>query len=215
MFKSSSIVYDINIICKILSIILMITSLTLLKSPVFLVFIGLFFLVTTLEFKKISILAMIGTFLSILATFYSPILFFSKLILLLIYMCLVKKITSAAEMRYILEITLYKFQSKKITFYILYIIYFFKQLKKNVKILDRLRDEYGMVRDLFYIRYSLRKAWKKTKYEMRELIQMNNLRFYNFSKQRTYVEKPKWESWDTKYLLIHLVFTVLICIYGR
>lgn len=84
-----------------------------------------------------------------------------------------------------------------------------------MRILDRLRDEYGMARDFFYIRFTLKKAWKKTKYEMKELITMNDLRFYNFSNKRTYVEKPRWESWDTKYLFVHIVLGVLFYIYGR
>lgn len=215
MFKSNSIVYDINIICKVLSVLCMLVTFIILKSPVFLVFLGLFFLIISLEFKKTAILAMIGILLSILSTFMLVIFWIPKTILFITYLCLVKRITNAAEMRYALEVTLYKFQSKKITFHILYFIYFFKQLRKNMRILDRLRDEYGMARDFFYLRFTLKKAWRKTKYEMKELIMMNDLRFYNFSKKRTYVEKPHWESWDTKYLFIHITLGVLFYIYGR
>ncbi len=215
MFKSNSIVYDINIICKVISILCMLVTFIILKSQVFLVFLGVFFLVIALEFKKTAILTMIGILLAILSTFIPAIFWIPKIILFITYLCLVKRITNAAEMRYALEVTLYKFQSKKITFHILYFIYFFKQLRKNMRILDRLRDEYGMARDFFYIRFTLKKAWKKTKYEMKELITMNDLRFYNFSNKRTYVEKPRWESWDTKYLFVHIVLGVLFYIYGR
>lgn len=215
MFKSNSIVYDINIICKVISILCMLVTFIILKSQVFLVFLGVFFLVIALEFKKTAILTMIGILLAILSTFIPAIFWIPKIILFIAYLCLVKRITNAAEMRYALEVTLYKFQSKKITFHILYFIYFFKQLRKNMRILDRLRDEYGMARDFFYIRFTLKKAWKKTKYEMKELITMNDLRFYNFSNKRTYVEKPRWESWDTKYLFVHIVLGVLFYIYGR
>lgn len=215
MFKSNSIVYDINIICKVISILCMLVTFIILKSQVFLVFLGVFFLVIALEFKKTAILTMIGILLAILSTFIPAIFWIPKIILFIAYLCLVKRITNAAEMRYALEVTLYKFQSKKVTFHILYFIYFFKQLRKNMRILDRLRDEYGMARDFFYIRFTLKKAWKKTKYEMKELITMNDLRFYNFSNKRTYVEKPRWESWDTKYLFVHIVLGVLFYIYGR
>ena len=84
-----------------------------------------------------------------------------------------------------------------------------------MRILDRLRDEYGMARDFFYTRFSLKKAWKKTKYEMKEMIVMNDLRFYNYSKQRTYTEKPKWERWDTKFLFVHIMLSTLLIVFGR
>lgn len=215
MFKRNSIVYDINIICKVICTFLMMIAMILLKVPSVLVFLGIFFLGISLEFRKISIITMMGILLSILATFHPSIFWLPKIILFVTYLCLLKKITKASEMRYVLEVTLYKFQSKKITFRILYMIYFFKQLRKNMRILDRLRDEYGMVRDFFYMKFTLKKAWKKTKYEMKDLIMMNDLRFYNYSKNRAYTEKPKWEKWDTKYLLVHILVLIVFYICGR
>lgn len=215
MFKTNSIFYDMNIISKIICIVIIGISFSLLRMPAYLVFFGLFLLIIAFEFKKTSIFAMIGILLSILATFYEKIFFIPKIILFIVYIYLVKKITKASELRYLLEKTLYKFQSKRITFKIIYIIYFFKQLQKNMRILDRLRDEYGMANDFFYFRFSLVKSWKKTRYEMKELITMNNLRFYNYSKQRTYVEKPTWEKWDTKYLLFHIAVLIFFVVYGR
>ncbi len=215
MFKSNSIVYDINIICKVICTLFMLLSIILLKVPSVLVFLGIFFLGIGLEFRKISILSIIGILFSILATFYHSIFWLPKMILFITYLCLLKKITKAPELRYVLEVTLYKFQSKKVTFRILYMIYFFKQLRKNMRILDRLRDEYGMARDFFYLRFTFKKAWKKTKYEMKDLITMNDLRFYNYSKDRTYTEKPKWERWDTKYLLVHMLILIVFYAFGR
>lgn len=215
MFKKNSIVYDMNIICKLICALLMLISLIIIKIPSIVVFLGIFLLGTCLEFRKITILNMIGVLLSIVSTFHYSILWLAKVFIYLSYLCLFKKITEASEFRYLLEVTLYKFQSKKVTFRILYCIYFFKQLRKNMRILDRLRDEYGMARDFFYTRFSLKKAWKKTKYEMREIIIMNDLRFYNYSKRRTYTEKPRWERWDTKYLFCHIVLFILLFVFGR
>jgi len=215
MFKKNSMVYDINIICKLICALLMMVSFILIKIPSVTVFLGIFFLGTCLEFRKITILNMIGVLLAILSTFHPSFFWLAKIVIYLSYLCLLKKITEASEFRYLLEVTLYKFQSKKITFRILYCIYFFKQLRKNMKILDRLRDEYGMARDFFYTRFSFKKAWKKTKYEMKEMIVMNDLRFYNYSKRRTYTEKPRWERWDTKYLFCHLIIFVLLFVFGR
>ena len=158
---------------------------------------------------------MIAILFAIAANFIEGILWLPKLILLLVYLLLVKKFTKTSELRYLLEVTLYKFQSKQITFKILNIIYFFKQLRKNINIFDRLRDEYGMAKDFFYIRFSFKKAWKKTRYEMKEFIMMNDLRFYNYSKERTYIEKITWERWDTKYLLFHILIFIVTFLLGR
>lgn len=215
MFKENSIVYDMNIICKLICALLMLVTLIFIKVPTIIVFLGIFFLGIGLEFRKITVLNMVGVLIAILSTFYPSLLWVTKLLIYLSYLCLFKKITKASEFRYLLEVTLYKFQSKKITFRILYCIYFFKQLRKNIKILDRLRDEYGMARDFFYTRFSLKKSWKKTKYEMKELIIMNDLRFYNYSNKRTYTEKPRWERWDIKYLFFHIVLSTLLFIFGR
>ncbi len=215
MFKSNSIIYDINILSKAISLILVIISLIALQQPTFLVAFGLITLIIAFPLKNTSVIAMIAILFAIAANFIEGILWLPKLILLLVYLLLVKKFTKTSELRYLLEVTLYKFQSKQITFKILNIIYFFKQLRKNINIFDRLRDEYGMAKDFFYIRFSFKKAWKKTRYEMKEFIMMNDLRFYNYSKERTYIEKITWERWDTKYLLFHILIFIVTFLLGR
>lgn len=215
MFKNNSIIYDINIVSKAISLIPVIVSLIVLHQPTFLVALGLISLVIAFPFKNTSVIAMITVLFAIIANFVEGILWIPKLILLLVYLLIVKKFTKASEFRYLLEVTLYKFQSKQITFKILNKIYFYKQLRKNINIFDRLRDEYGMAKDSFYIWFSFKKAWKKTKYEMKEFIMMNDLRFYSYSKERTYIEKITWESWDTKYLLFHILILAVTIVLGR
>ncbi len=215
MFKKDSIFYDINSICKMLCVFLFLLTLLLLKQPPFLVLIGIFLWVISLEFRKTNLATMIGILLAIGASFEPKILWIPKILFFCVYLSLVKKLTNPTQLRYMLEVTLYKFQSKKITFRILYMIYFFRHIKENMKVLDRLREEYGMRKDFFYFRFSLKKAWKKSKYEMEDLITMNTIRFYNYSKKRTYVEKPTWERWDTKYLLFHIMIFAVIYLYGR
>ena len=50
---------------------------------------------------------------------------------------------------------------------------------------------------------------------MKEFIMMNDLRFYNYSKERTYIEKITWERWDTKYLLFHILIFIVTFLLGR
>lgn len=214
MFKRDSILHDVNIISKTISAVIALLGLIFLHSSALIVLISVVLFFLAHEFKILSKISVIGILFAVLATFFPQWLWIPKCLTFIIYLSLVKKITASQELRYALEVTLYKFQSKKITYHILYIIYFFRYLKKNMVLLDNLREDYGMDKDWFYIRFSLKKAYSKTKYELRDLMEINKLRFYNYSSSRTYIEKPTWEKWDTQYLLAHLVSFLFILIYG-
>ncbi len=214
MFKKDSLLYEVNIISKLISSLLVIVSLLFLHSSALIVLISVVLCFLSLEFKFISKVGIFGVLLSILTTFYPQFMGITKFIIFMEYIMLIKKVTDSSELRYILEVTLYKFQSKKITYHILYIIYFFRYLKKNMRLLDNLREDYAIEKDFFYIRFSLKKAYAKTKHEIRDLMEINQLRFYNYTSKRTYIEKPTWEKWDTNYLLFHIAVLVFMIIYG-
>ena len=214
MFNKDSILYQVNIISKFIGIILSLIGIIILKIPGFIVLISIVLLTLSISFKYTFRYSIISLIISIIASFFPQILWISKILIFINYLILIKKLTKAVDLRYILEVTLYKFQSKKITYKVLYLIYFFKYLKLNHKTLSKLRDEYGIKKDWFYFKFSWKKAYQKTKYEMSEFLIMNNLRFYNLSSKRTYLEKPTWERWDTLYVLFHILLLVFITIYG-
>lgn len=214
MFNKDSILYQVNIISKFIGIILSLIGIIILKIPGFIVLISIVLLTLSTSFKYTFRYSIISLIISIIASFFPQILWISKILIFINYLILIKKLTKAVDLRYILEVTLYKFQSKKITYKVLYLIYFFKYLKLNHKTLSKLRDEYGIKKDWFYFKFSWKKAYQKTKYEMSEFLIMNNLRFYNLSSKRTYLEKPTWERWDTLYVLFHILLLVFITIYG-
>ena len=214
MFNRDSILYQVNVISKILGIILSLVSIIYIQIPGLIVLISIILLLLSSSFKFTFRYSMISLAVSIFISFYPPFLWISKILIFINYLILIKKITNTSDLRYMLEVTLYKFQSKKITYHILYVIYFFKYIKKNHKVLSKLRDEYGIHNDWFYIRFSWKKAYLKTKHEMNELMIINNLRFYNYSSKRTYLERPTWERWDSGYLLFHLSVLVFSIVYG-
>ena len=155
-------------------------------------------------------------FLSILSIFFPQILWITKIGILIIYTVLLKKVTQTVELRYVLESTLYRFQSKKITYKILYAIYFIKYFKKNIERMLVLKDDYSMPLNYKLIKFIIKHAYNKTKNQMEIFIEVNKLRFYNDSKNRTYIEKKEtWESWDTNYLIAHIIIMLLTVFYGR
>lgn len=214
MFNKDSILYQVNVISKFIGVILLLISLMVLKTPGFVVLTSIILLSLSVSFRYTFRYSILSLLITILASFFPQIMWMSKIFIFINYLILIKKLTKAVDLRYILEVTLYKFQSKKITYRILYLIYFFKYLKLNHKVLSKLRDEYGIKKDLFYFKFSWKKAYQRTKYEMKEFLTMNNLRFYNLSSKRTYVEQPTWERWDTGYVLFHILLLIFIIIYG-
>lgn len=215
MFNTDSIIKEVNIINKVICYAIVLISLLVCNEPIFIVFVNLFLLIITKQYDNLFKINIFIIAVALLGILFPQILWITKLGILIIYTVLLKKVTRAIELRYVLESTLYRFQQKKITYRILNIIYFGKYFKRNLKRLIVLKDDYGLNYNMKFIHFIIKKAYHKTKEQMKDFIQTNKLRFYNDSKNRTYVEKPTWESWDTNYLIIHIIIFLLTCFYGR
>ncbi len=215
MFNENSIIKDVNIINKAVSYLIIIISLFICSEPIFMLFINLFLLLITKQYQNLFKTSLINIAIIIISIFFTQFLWITKLLTLVIYTVLLKKVTKSTELRYILESTLYRFQSKKITYRILYVIYFARHYKNNIKKLLILKDDYSMKVDFNFIKFIIKKSYQKTKIELKDLMEINKLRFYNYSKERTYIEKPTWESWDTNYIVSHIIILLITLFYGR
>ncbi len=215
MFNTDSIIKEVNIMNKVICYAIVLFSLLVCKDSIFIIFVNLFLLLITKQYPNLFKINIFITAIALLTIVYPQILWISKLGILIIYTALLKKVTRSIELRYILESTLYRFQQKQITYKILCSIYFGKYFKKNLKRLMILKDDYGLNYSIHFVSFIIKKAYYKTKEQMKDFMQINKLRFYNDSKKRTYMEKPTWETWDTNYLLIHIIFALLTCFYGR
>ncbi len=216
MFNKNSIIKEVNIINKLVCYLLILIALIICREPIFIVFVNLTLLIITRQYSKLFKTNLVIMFLSILSIFFPQILWITKIGILIIYTVLLKKVTQTVELRYVLESTLYRFQSKKITYKILYAIYFIKYFKKNIERMLVLKDDYSMPLNYKLIKFIIKHAYNKTKNQMEIFIEVNKLRFYNDSKNRTYIEKKEtWESWDTNYLIAHIIIILLTVFYGR
>ena len=215
MFNTDSIIKEVNILNKLLCYFIVLISLFIVKEPIFIVLVNLFLLIITKQYPKLLKTNIFNILVSLLAIIFPQILWITKIIIIVIYTILLKKVTKAIELRYVLESTLYRFQQKQITYRILYAIYFGKYFKNNVKRLVILKDDYELKCNIKLIVFIIKQSYNKTKEQMKEFMQINKLRFYNDSKERTYIEKNSWESWDTNYFIIHIIIFLLTCFYGR
>lgn len=215
MFKKDSILYQVNIFSKLIGIILFLITIILLQNIALIVLLSIGLFIISKNYKYISIYSLITLLITILISFFPQILWISKMLVMINYIIIVNKITYVKDVRYLVEKTLYKFQNKKLTYNVLYKIYILKYMKKNYRKLNNLIDEYGLIKNYETIKFLHKKAYIKAKNEIEEVINIINLRFYNYSKERTYIDKPTWERWDNKYILVFLIILLFVIVYGR
>jgi hypothetical protein len=151
----------------------------------------------------------------IIDIFYPHFVWINKLFILIIYTLLLNKVTKLIELRYVIEKTLYRFKTKRITYRLFYSIYFIKNFNKYFKEMLLLKDDYGIKVNIKFIFFVLKQSYKKAILSKQDFIEINSLRFYNYSSERTYIEKVTWERWDAGYLVCHMVILLLTVFYGR
>lgn len=215
MFNDTSIIKEVNILNKVICYLLILLSIIICKDLVLLLIFDIFLLLVTKEYKNLFRFNILLTVLIILNIFFPHFLWIIKIFMLVIYTILLKKVTKLVELRYVIEVTFYRFQTKKITYRIFYMIYFLKSFNKNFKRMLLLKDDYEMKIDIKFLIFIIRQSYIKAKLTKEEFLEINNMRFYNYSGNRTYMEKNTWESWDTTYLVCHVLITLIIFIYGR
>ena len=215
MFSKDSIINEVNIINKAICYFIVVLGLIVCREPIFLLFVNIFLLLITKQYENLFKINIINTVILIISIIYPQILWINKIGTLIIYTILLKKVTKLTELRYLLESTLYRFQQKQVTYKILYIIYFFKYIKNNINQMLILKEDYERKLNIIFIWFVIKKSYQKTKDQLNELMKINKLRFYNYSKNRTYIEKTSWESWNNNYLICHVVIVIITFFYGR
>lgn len=215
MFNDTSIIKEVNILNKVVCYLLVLIGLIILKDPVFILFVDIFFLLITKQYKKLFIFNTIITFFIILSILFPHFLWISKFSIIVIYTILLKKVTKLTELRYVIETTLYHFHQKKITYKLFYSIFFLKNFINHIRKMFVLKDDYSIKFNPKFLLFVLKQSFIKAKLGKKDFLEINNSRFYNYSKSRTYIEKNTWESWDTNYLISHVAILVLTAFYGR
>ena len=215
MFDKNSVLSYVNILSKLIGLILFMITIIMVKNYSLLI-LGSFTLMMISYSKNKYLKLGITTFLlSIITTFFSFLNFPTKVLIIILYLLILKEFIKYLDLRYLIEVTLYRFNNKKITYKILYLVYFIRKLKINLSRIEDLRKDYDIKKDWYYKDFAFKQAYLKTKEDLKELMVINEFRFYNFSNQRTYIEKVVFEYWDSMYLISHILLLVFIVVYGR
>ena len=215
MFNDTSIIKEVNILNKVFCYILVLVMLIIGKEPIYVLIVDMFFLLLTKSFRKMFVTNILLSILAILNIFYPHFLWIIKILFLVLYTLLLKKVTKLSELRYVIEVTLYRFKNKKITYKLFYCIYFIKSFNKNIKRMLVLKDDYLIKLNPKFLLFIIKESYLKAKASKKEFVVVNSMRFYNYSEKRTYIEKVTWESWDNTYLISHVIIFILTFFYGR
>jgi len=215
MFSDTSIIKEVNILNKTICYLFVLIMLIVGNAPIYILLMDIFFLLLTKNYRKLFISNLVLTGLIILNIFFPHFLWIIKFFFLVIYTILLKKVTKVSELRYIIELTLYRFKNKKITYKLFYVIYFLKNFNKHLKRMLILKDDYLIKLDFKFLFFIIKEAYLKAKASKKDFVVTNSMRFYNYSEKRSYIEKITWESWDNTYLVSHIIILLITFFYGR
>ena len=215
MFNDIDILKKVNIINKVVCYLLMLVMIILVKNYYFILGISCLLFLITNKYSRIFQLNIVLIELLILQLFFPYFMFIIKLLILIIYTLLLKKVTKLIELRYVVELFFYRFKNKKITYKLFYIIYFIKNFKQHFKKMLVLKDDYNIKLDINFLIFIFKQSYKKAKLSEKDFIDIYTLRFYKYSKERTYIDDINFEVWDCYYLFNHIIIFVLPFILGR
>lgn len=214
MFKHT-LLDSVNIFCKGTALFVFIISLLLIHNPVFFMMVSFFFFVFLHRHRYIGMMSLFATLLAMISIFFSQFLWISKMLIFIIYVCLLARIIHTPMIKYIFEKTFYRFQSRSFTTFIVTIIYFPGLLKKNWRKIDSLRKNYGLKQTKNYYVNLFKRVFRISVLELKEIILLHKLRLYNCKKARTFIDEVLWEKWDTSYLCVHILFFFITVVWGR
>ena len=209
MYSKGSNLKNINIISKFIGLFFTLSSIFIAhNSYIFIVCSILFILIN--KDRKLSLILFITTIIN----YFYDITIIVKLLFTLTYLDMFINVITFNEIRYFLEELFYKRNNKTLYFF-LYIIYFIKNMKNNIKKLTNLNKSYGLKSNFDTFKFILKQGYLKSKLETSKTMMIYKYRFYNLTNKKTYYEKDEIDSYDFKYILVYVIIFLLIYIYGR
>ncbi len=209
MYNKESIIFDINMLTKIICYLLFIIFVFINKNIYLFIIIESLILIETRK-EKISTKFNLATILLLLLSLmFNKILIIPKLLIIVAYTYLLTKVINLKQLRYLIEVTFYKYKNNKLTKLFLKLIYYVRYINIYTEKYQKLRMEYGINLTPHYRKFAIKKAHKLTKMKIQELVKMNEIRFYNYYNKKTYMEKIKFEKLDYCYLFIHIIILVI------
>ena len=203
---------NINPINKVLSSILMVAVILLTRKVWFSCLLILcFYLLAKERCEKDGCL--IALFFSVIAIFYPPFLWISKIILVGIYLVIVCQGFDFEQVKYLLEKCLPN--NSLLLDYFTNWMYERRLVKVNYLQLEEIRKSYGLDNTKEIQKQMKQKAKERAKIEIDEVKTLKKLRFYGVYPTKTYIHPWTFEVWDRNYLFGHLLLLIFTVVLGR
>lgn len=153
--------------------------------------------------------------ISILSVFYPQILWISKCLSILLYFLLLSSFVDFIDIRTLLEKSVYKFKNKKLIMNALYVLYWIRNMKINVK-KEMSNLKYANVKSLVHdLKQMISRTLRKTKVEVKKIMSTYQMRLYHQYTEKTYLEESNFEKWDVNYLTFHIAILIIFSIFRR
>ena len=209
MYSKGSNLKNINIISKFIGLLFTLSSIFITNNCYVFIICSILFILINKDRKLSIILTVIS-----LINYFLDITFIVKLLFIFTYLDMFINVINFNEIRYFLEELFYK-RNNKTLYFCLYITYFIKNMKNNIKNLLDLNKSYGLKLDLDSYKFILKQGYLKSKLETNKIMMIYKYRIYNLTNKKTYYEKDEIDSYDFKYILVYVIIFLLIYIYGR
>ena len=108
MFKHT-LLDSVNIFCKAIALYFFTISIIFIQDSVFFMIVSFFFFALLHRHRYTGMMSLIATLIAIVAIFYPQLLWISKILILIVYVCLLTRFIHAPMIKYIFEKTLYNF----------------------------------------------------------------------------------------------------------
>lgn len=209
MYSKGSNLKNINIISKFIGLLFTLSSIFIANNSYVFIICSILFILINKD-RKLSFILFILT----LINYFIDITIIVKLLFIFTYLDMFINVINFNEIRYFLEELFYK-RNNKTLYFCLYLTYFIKNMKKNIKNLLDLNKSYGIKLDFDTFKFILKQGFLKSKLETSKIMMIYKYRFYNYTNKKTYYEKDEIDSYDFKYILVYVIIFLLIYIYGR
>ena len=209
MYSKGSNLKNINIISKFIGLFFTLSSIFIANNSYIFIICSILFILINKD-RKLSFILFITTIIN----YFYDITIIVKLLFTLTYLDMFINVITFNEIRYFLEELFYK-RNNKTLYFCLYIIYFIKNMKNNIKKLTNLNKSYGLKSNFDMFKFILKQGYLKSRLETSKTMMIYKYRFYNYTNKKTYYEKDEIDSYDFKYILVYVIIFLLIYIYGR
>lgn len=102
MFKHT-LLDSVNIFCKAIALYFFTISIIFIQDSVFFMIVSFFFFALLHRHRYTGMMSLIATLITIVAIFYPQLLWISKILILIVYVCLLTKFIHAPMIKYIFE----------------------------------------------------------------------------------------------------------------